>query len=53
VLSRVRDATNQDVVDMGHTLSHIANLAANELVKQIPLPVEDLLVDTYYHIDKR
>ena len=52
MLSRVRDATNQDVVDMG-CVSHIVNLAANELVKHIPLPVEDLLVDNYYHFDKR
>ena len=51
VLSRVREATNNQVFDLG-CVSHVANLATNALIKEIPQPVEDLLIDTYYYLEK-
>lgn len=47
VLSRVCEATNNQVIDFG-CVSHITNLCANSLVKALHYPVEDLLIDTYY-----
>lgn len=52
VLSRVRKATNDNVFDFG-CVSHLASLCANALVKALPVPVEDILVDTYYFFHKR
>ena len=51
VLSRVRDATQHQVFDIG-CISHVANLCAVALVKCLREPVEDLLVDTYFWFDK-
>lgn len=47
VLSRVREATNGRVCDIG-CVSHMANLCANSLVKALNMPIEDLLIDTYF-----
>ena len=51
VLSRVREATKQQVFDFG-CISHVANLCAVALVKCLREPVGDLLVDTYFWFDK-
>ena len=51
VLSRVREATDHQVFDIG-CISHIANLCAVALIKCLQEPVEDLLVDTYFWFDK-
>ena len=51
VLSRVREATDHQVFDIG-CISHIANLGAVALIKCLQEPVEDLLVDTYFWFDK-
>ena len=51
VLSRVQEATNNQVFALG-CVSHVANLATRALIKEIPQPVEDLLIDTYYYLEK-
>ena len=50
VLSRVHEATNNQVIDFG-CVSHVANLCANSLVKALHYPDEDLLIDTYYFME--
>ena len=52
VLSRIRKATDNKVFDLG-CVSHIASLAASQMVKALHLPIEDLLIDTYYFFHRR
>ena len=47
VLSRIRNI-QPDVLDIG-CISHLANLCCVAAVKQLPLPVEELLIDVYFH----
>jgi len=47
VLSRVREQ-NPNVFDLG-CVCHLANLCVQAAVKTLPLPVEDLLIDIYFH----
>ena len=49
VLSRLHEATHGKVYDLG-CVSHLANLCANNLVKTLPVPVEDIIVDTFYFL---
>ena len=50
VLSRIK--VNQAAVfDLG-CICHLANLRDGADIKQFPLPVEDLLVDVYFHVEK-
>ena len=50
VLSRVREATHGNVHDLG-CVSHLANLCTNCLVKTLPVPVEDIIVDTSWQFE--
>ena len=52
VLSRIKEKTNDRVYDVG-CLSHCAHLCAAKMVKALSEPVEDLLVDVYYHFEHR
>lgn len=47
VLSRLREK-NPAVFNLG-CVCHLANLCAQAGIKALPLPVEDLLVDVYFH----
>ena len=47
VLSRVKEV-QPTVLDIG-CICHLANLCCVNAIKKIPLPVEDLLVDIYFH----
>ena len=50
VLSRIK-TQQPNVFDLG-CICHLANLAVGVGVKKFHLPVEDLLVDIYFHFDK-
>ncbi|XP_060074370.1 zinc finger protein 862-like [Ylistrum balloti] len=47
VISRIREV-QPDIFDLG-CVCHLANLCTVAAVKTIPLPVEDLLIDIFYH----
>ena len=47
VLSRIRNV-QPEVLDIG-CICHLANLCCVAAVKQLPLPVEELLIDVYFH----
>lgn len=47
VLSRIRNH-QPSVFNLG-CICHLANLCAGHAVKQLPVPVNDLLVDIFYH----
>lgn len=51
VLSRLREK-NPAVFNLG-CVCHLANLCAQAGIKALPLPVEDLLVDVYFHFYHR
>ena len=51
VLSRVR-AHSDAVYDMG-CICHLVNLVVQAGMKAFPFPVEDMLVDTYFHFHHR
>lgn len=51
VLSRIREV-QPEVFDLG-CVCHLANIVCQAGVKKIPLPVEDLLVETYFHFNQR
>lgn len=51
VLSRVKEA-NPDVYDLG-CVCHLANICTQKAVKTLPLPVDELLVEVYYHFHHR
>ncbi|WAR15697.1 LOW QUALITY PROTEIN: hypothetical protein MAR_005802 [Mya arenaria] len=43
---------NQLTVCAKNSMSHLANICVGDAVKSLPLPVEDLLVDVYFHFQK-
>ena len=47
VLTRIK-AVQPNVLDIG-CICHLANLCAAQGVKQLPLPVDELLVDVHFH----
>ncbi|CAG2237125.1 unnamed protein product [Mytilus edulis] len=47
LLSRIRQK-QPNVVDMG-CICHLANLCCGAGVKELPLPIDDFIVDSYYH----
>ena len=47
VLSRIKNV-QPDVLDIG-SICHLANLCCVHAVKQLPLPVEELLIDVYFN----
>ena len=47
VLTRIKDV-QPHVLDIG-CICHLANLCCQQGVKQLPLPVDELLIDVYYH----
>ena len=49
VLSRVRQA-NPNVYDLG-CVCHLANLCTKDGIKALSLPVEELLIDVYFHFN--
>ena len=49
VLTRVKQK-NPDVFSIG-SICHLANLCAKVGVKQLSVPIDDLLVDIYYHFE--
>ena len=49
VLTRVKQK-NPDVFSIG-CICHLANLCAKVGVKQLSVPIDDLLVDIYYHFE--
>ena len=51
VLTRVR-AMNENVFDMG-CVCHLANICVSKAVKTLPLPVDDLLTDVFFHFFHR
>ena len=51
VLSRLREK-NPAVFNLG-CVCHLANLCAQAGVKALPLPVDDLLIDVYFHFFHR
>ena len=51
VITRIREK-NPHIFDMG-CVCHLANLCTVAAVKTLPLPVEDLLVDVYFHFYHR
>ena len=52
VLSRVREKTERSVFDLP-CVSHIANLCAGQMTRCFGSGVEDLLINTYFWLDKR
>ncbi|XP_078315534.1 SCAN domain-containing protein 3-like [Crassostrea virginica] len=48
VLSRVKEA-QPHVMDIGCIICHLANLCCQAGVKTIPYPIDEMLVDIYYH----
>lgn len=50
VLSRIK-AVQPDVFDVG-CICHLANLCCGSAVKQLPIAVDDLLIDIYFHFNK-
>ena len=51
VLSNIRKVQPQ-MFDLG-CVCHLANIVCQAGVKKIPLPVEDLLIQTYFHLHHR
>ena len=51
VLSRIKEK-KPDVFDLG-CVCHLANLCAVAGIKALEMPVEDLLIDIYYHFNHR
>jgi hypothetical protein len=51
VLSRVKEA-NPNVYDLG-CVCHLANICVQKAVKTLPLPIDELLVEVYYHFHHR
>jgi len=51
VLSRVME-TQPDVMDIG-CICHLANLCCQAGVKMIPVAIDEMLVDVYYHFHHR
>ena len=49
VLSRIRNV-QPEVLDIG-CICHLANLCCVYSVKQLPMPVEELLIDVYFHFN--
>ena len=47
VLTRIKNV-QPHVLDIG-CICHLANLCCQQGVKQLPLPVDELLIDVYYH----
>lgn len=47
VLSRVREKTDGQVFDLG-CICHIVNLCVGAAVKNLELPVDELLIDIYF-----
>ena len=50
VLSRIR-GVQPSIFDLG-CICHLANLSVGVGMKEVPLPVEDFLVDIYFHFEK-
>ena len=50
VLSRIKEV-QPSIFDLG-CICHLANLSVGVGMKHIPLPVEDLLIDIYFHFEK-
>lgn len=51
VLSRVRDK-QPNVFSLG-CICHLADLCVKAAMKQLSLPVDDLLIDIWFHFDRR
>ena len=49
VLSRIKNV-QPEVLDIG-CICHLANLCCVYAVKQLPMPVEELLIDVYFHFN--
>jgi hypothetical protein len=51
VLSRIR-LQNPDVIDLG-CVCHLANICCQGGIKALSMPVEELLIDVYFHFFHR
>lgn len=51
VIAKIREKS-PGVIDVG-CICHLANLCCKAAFKNFPLCVDDLLVDIYFHFDKR
>lgn len=43
---------NTKIVDLG-CICHLCNLCVKKASKELPVSIDDLLVDIYYHFDNR